>query len=327
MKDRNDIEKNLAQAKDEADKFFSGFPEEHMHKKVFHNLESPHKNFSGRSCFPQGLVEKVSAFAICAVVLLAVIVVFSGGLSLEEGKMTALGQPISQQLLKLDHTDLNQWLHFFKISKPDKINDNLLAVIWEAGRNGDYEMVYSSLFENSSKPCSAALIVFPENQPSMAVISSRNEDNQYIHYRVIGYKDDQILTYLEQNYVTGGELEVVDGVLKEKRFIPEISVEDISPVVTYYIPYQATEEGDIILAAENLSINKGEHIAIIGDEETPIEALNAELFLNWETGRELLNANRNMPLLYAENPGQEDLLIKPLKGGRLKKISVEVRED
>ena len=145
-----------------------------------------------------------------------------------------LGEPVSQEMIKLNESDSGQLLDYFKINKPEQTGDNLLAVIWDSEHEGRYEMAYSSLFEDTNQPGPILMIYFPQNQPDMAVISSENKDLQYIHYRVVGYRKNQIVTLMEQNYINGGEIEVLDGALKESRLVPGYP----GKIVTHYIPYQ-----------------------------------------------------------------------------------------
>ena len=330
MSDKNDLEKILCKSKNESDKFFSNFSYDNMNKMVLHKLKDNRKSFfSGRSL---GLGTKKRVLAACSVILLIFIFFAKDGMNFGNKELASLGTPVSQQLIKLDNQDLSHWVNFFKINKPDKVNDNLLAVIWESDKGDDYKLVYSSLFEDSSRPSPVTKIDFPENNPSMLVISSHNDAGKYIHYRVLGYKEDKIFTYMEQNYVAGGEIKVADGILIENRLIPNNYVEkgsdgDMSRIVTYYIPYQSTETGSIVLPAEKLKIKKGEYIALVGDERSHIEPLNSVLFLEWESGPELLNIDENIKIFHAQNFGREDLYIKLIKGGMAKKISVEVISD
>jgi len=328
--DRKDkLETTLFQGKNEAHNFFSRFSYEKMTSNVLHRLARPEKSRRpvGISHYP--LVTGISALAACFVLIFAAVLIFKGGGSFQNQETSPLGAPVSQQIINLNDEDPSPWLNFFPISKPDQIGLHLLAVIWQAGKSGDYEMAYSSLFENSNKPCPVALIAFPGDQPPMVIISSQNVDQKYLHYRVLGYKGNKILSYLEQNYVTGGEIEVINGILKETRLIPNKYVEKeedggLSQIITYYIPFQLNKFGDIVAPVEKLKINKGEYIALIGNENNPIEALHSRLLLDWEPGRKLLAPGENIRFLYAQDSGQEDLYIKPIKGGIPRKISVEV---
>lgn len=331
MNEKDELEKIFLDAKNDANKFFSNFTHENMNKAVFLKLKKDRKTILPGINFNYRLIAEISALSICSVFLIALLFFFGVEISPKNEEPASMGKPVSQQMIKLGNADLYQWLHFFMINKPDQVDDNLLAVIWKSGGGGDYEMAYSSLFENSNKPRPVVMIAFPDNQPSMAVISSQDSNKKYIHYRVLGYKDNKILAYIEQNYVVGGEIEVIDGALKETRLVPNNFVEmgnggDFSRIVTYYILYQSDKFGDIIPSAESLKINKGDHIAIVGDGSAPIEAFDSKLLSDWEMGSELIDANKNVKLLYAKNSGHEDLYIKPLKGGVSKKISVEIAE-
>jgi hypothetical protein len=327
MNDKYKLEKSLFEAGNESAKFFSKFPYEKMNEAVFLKIASDRKTHAYKKHFNFSLIAKISVLSTCCIILLTVLFSFKTGVNFRDNKKLSMGKPASQQLIKFDNSDLHHWLYFFNINKPDKIDDNLLAVIWNSGTSGSYEMAYSSLLENSNKPCPVAMISFPDDLPSMLIISSQNEEKKYIHYRIIGCKENKIMAYMEQNFVTGGKIEVMDGVLKETRLVPNSYVEedyDMRQMVTYYIPYQFNEFGDIILAVENLKINRGEYIAIIGDISTPIESLKSDLLLDWDVGHKLLNIDRNIKLFHAKNLGREELYIKPINGGTPNKISLEV---
>ncbi|NLY42915.1 MAG: hypothetical protein GX066_02875 [Clostridiaceae bacterium] len=326
------LEMKLLEARKDADRFFSNFPYEKMNNAVFAKLSKDRDVVYHKRHFIYPLVIKISALSACLIFLISAVSFFRDGLDYEKENMASLGKPVSQQMIKPDNKEgLYQWLNFFNINKPNQVENNLLAVIWKPGSSGDYEMAYSSLFENSNKPCPAYMIVFPDNQPSVVIISSQNDDKKYIHYRVLGYKEDKIIAYMEQNYVIGGKIEVVDGALKETRLIPDNYVEkediekenngNMKKIITYYIPYQTNESGDIIPSVENIRIRKGDYIAIIGDNTVPVEILNSRMLLDWDKQYD------NIKSLYAKSSGYEDLCLRPLNGGETKKISVEVVED
>jgi len=323
----DDLEKDLLKARNESNKFFSKFPCDTLNETIFLKIKNDRKSRLSKKPLNFRLAAKLSVLSACCIVLLAVIFSLKTGFSFDDNKQLSLGKPVSQQLIKFDNSDLYQWLYFFNINKPDKIDDNLLAVIWNSNTSGDYEMAYSSLLENSNKPCPITTITFPNDQASLVIISSQNDDKKYIHYRVLGYKENEFMSFIEQNYVTGGKIEVVDGVLKETRLAPNTYInegDEMRQLITYYIPYQSNESGDIILPVKSLKVNKGEFIAIIGDKNTPVETLNSDLLLYRDTAYKLLNIDESINLLHAENSGREDLYIRPLKGGTPDKISVEV---
>ena len=242
-KDKDDMEKLLLRAKKDANKFFSSFPYANFNKDVHYNLEKGRKRIPIKS-LNYKLCLKYSVLGICFLLFLIGAIYKYNKNSFVRDKMVSMGEPVSQQMLKFEEENIYQWLHFFKINKPYQKDNNLLAVIWSPINNGDFEMVYSSMFENSSRPLPVHIIGFPENRSSIIIISSKNDEGKYIHYRIISYKDNRFLTYFEQNYVAGGKIEVVDGAIKETRLVPNNYVEknddqDMSKIVTYYIPYQS----------------------------------------------------------------------------------------
>ncbi|HHY78283.1 MAG TPA: hypothetical protein GX498_07250 [Clostridiales bacterium] len=326
--DKNDMEKILFQAKKDVDKFFSGFPYANLNKSVHCNLKNGRKPVSVNT-INYKLSLKYSALGICILLLL-----IGGFYNYNEKSFrsdASMGEPISKQMLKFEDENIYQWLHFFKINKPYHKDNNLLAVIWNPINNGDFEMVYSSMFENSSKPLPVHIIGFPENKSSIIIISSIDDDEKYIHYRIISYKDNKLFTFVEQNYVIGGKIEVVDGAIKETRLVPKNLVgkngeQDMRRIVTYFIPYQLDKYGNITLPLEELKINKGEHVAIIGDDSVPIEISDSKLLLDWNRDDSLVNINNDIKHLYACNSGNEYIYIKPLNGGMSKRIFINVMD-
>ena len=52
--------------------------------------------------------------------------------------------------------------------------------------------------------------------------------------------------------------------------------------------------GNITLPLEKLNMNKGEHIAIIGDESVPIEISDSKLLLSWDRESSLVRLNNDI---------------------------------
>lgn len=324
--------------KNESNRFFSDFNNHKMSNAVFyrirnHNKDNRKKFAKSDIGFNYTIVSSISVILTCFVFLITSAFILSGKALYENEKNEIMGEPVSQQRIIFSDSGLkDNWITFFKINKPDKVlQNNLLAVLWETGKNGDYQMAYSSMFENSSKPEPVRIIDFNDEQPSMAVISTKNPEKQYIHYRVIGYSDSRIIAFMEQDYVTGGEISVIDGVIKETRLMPdtgfyENSGSHLHQVVTYYIPYQINKSGDIFTTVQNLRIRKGDFIAVLGNENTPVETLNSDLLIDWEPENELINYNMNTKFFRTENSGQEEIYIRPLNNsGQGRKISVLIQ--
>ncbi|MGI6084097.1 MAG: hypothetical protein ACOYIF_01470 [Acetivibrionales bacterium] len=333
----NEISNLEDKLKKESNRFFAGFDYKKLSRAVFlkikdHDEKSGKKFAIPKMGFNYRIAARVSAILACFVLLITSVIFLRGTIYKNE-KNEMIGKPISQQKIDLNDTDYKEkWVTFFKINKPDKVRQgNLLAVLWETGRNGDYQMAYSSMFENSSIPEPVRTIAFNNEQPSIIILSTTNTDKQYIHYRVVGYSGSRIIAFMEQNYVTCGEIAVIDGVIKETRLVPGLIFNkkhqsDLHQMVTYYIPYQVNESGDIHTPVENLKINKGDFIAVLGNENTPVETLNSNLLIDWEQGSELLNNNINTKFFKTENTGQEDIYIKPSnEGGKGKIISILVQ--
>jgi hypothetical protein len=327
MTDLNDMDKLLSRAKNEAEKFFADYSYERMNKAVYSRIRSETKVNQLKKIYDSSRNHKIlSKTKIPAIIACTFFLLISFSALLfrvysNQEKVNLLGEPVSQEMIKLNESDSGQLLDYFKINKPEQTGDNLLAVIWDSEHEGRYEMAYSSLFEDTNQPGPILMIYFPQNQPGMAVISSENKDLQYIHYRVVGYRKNQIVTLMEQNYINGGEIEVLDGALKESRLVPGYP----GKIVTHYIPYQLSKSGDIISSLQNIKINIGEYIAFIGNSSDPVEVSYSDLFSEREY--EPTDSSNEYRILYAESSGHEELSIKPVSGGKTKTISVEVVEN
>jgi|GEM_PF-2014646 len=325
--------------KNESNRFFSDFNNHKMSNAVFYRIRNHYKEENRKKFIKSGIgfnyavLSRIPVILACFVLLITSAFLLKDKALYENEKDDMLGKPVSQQKIN-DSSFKDNWITFFKINKPDKfLQDNLLAVLWETGKNGDYHMAYSSMFENSSKPEPVRIIDFNDEQPSMVIISTKNPTKQYIHYRVVGYSNSRIIELMEQDYVTGGEISVIDGVIKETRLMPNTDFDENSgsylhQVVTYYIPYQINKSGDIFTSVQNLKINKGDYIAVLGNENTPVETLNSDLLIDWQPENELFNYNNNMNTKYfrTENAGQEEIYIRPLNNsGQGRKISVLIQ--
>jgi len=312
MTDFDEMHTFFSRAKYEADRFFSKYYNEGLRKNVYDKLREERK-----------IKLKLPVAIAC---IFCILIFFSALLINEYNRQidmanASLGDPVLQETIKLSEQDANQqFLDYFKINKPDKTGDNLLAVIWDSERNGRYEMAYSSLFENSNQPGPVLMIYFPSDMPDMAVISSYNNDMQFIHYRVLGYEEDQIVTLMEQNYIDEGKIEVNNGALKETRYVPKKQ----NNIVTHYVPYQVDESGEIIPALQDIKINTGEYITFIGSTIYPVEISYSSLFS--ELKNDIIRADRELKILYAKNAGHDQVFLKPVYGGKPKTITVHVTE-
>lgn len=316
------LDNYLNKAKKDSNSFFTKVPYEKLNRTVLRKISNNDVNTLPARHFGLKL-RPISIFAVSLVVI-AVISIFTFTNRFKDQSSVSIGEPVSQEMIEFDNSEKSQWLYYFKFRKPDHANNNLLAVIWEYGRSGNYEIVYSSVFENSNKPCKSSVISFPDDQPPIFVISSLNDDEEYIHYRMLGFKENKIFTLMEQNYVSNGKLEVIEGVLKETRFIPTADNE-ITEIITYFIPYQLNEDGDIVSSAEKLRINRGEHIALVGYENMPVALMNNTLIWEKESDiMDIMDINKNIVLYSADKAGKEYIYICPLNNGQPKKILVEI---
>lgn len=326
MKDK-ELDKKLLEASNEAEKFFSHIDMSNIknNTKIKIKCVEDTNSFNRRYKF-KSVYTKIGAISIC--ILILILIPYAFNISISNDGYSDAGKPISQQPIKLSSNEESQWLNFFKINKPDR-SSNLLAVIYKYNTNGDYKVIYSSLFENSENPQPVSTITFPKGQYPMLLISSQNKQREFLHYRVVGYKNGKILSYLKQDFVPEGEVKVINGVLREKRIIPaeyESNTDNVyKSVVTYYIPYYIDEYGNVILSTNHLRIRKGENVAIIGDNNSIIGTYSSGHLIEKEQYN-IEYSDNNIKYLYAETCGKENIYIKP-KEGIAKKLFVTVEDD
>jgi hypothetical protein len=311
------LDEKLNTGKKEAERFFNkNIDSDRIRKGIYIRLsnDTPRKKNNGL------LYGKIS-ITIAACILLLLITPYLSNTFINYENKDMLGEPINQQLISLNEK-ANQLLNFFKIGEPDKKSSNLLAVLWNEDDHGDYRVVYSNLLENSDKPLPVSMILFPDNENHMALIASVNNRENYVHYRVIGYNDNEVNTYLMQDYVPNGEVTITDNVIKEKRIMPleytqEDSQDNNIQTITYYIAYTYNELGNLVLSTDHIRINKGEQIVIFGDNNNPVEVYPSELFFKDEGEDSLMYIN-------SLSGGASSIDIKPKYGGVPQKLFVEV---
>ena len=77
-----------------------------------------------------------------------------------DGENASLGI-LYLEMIKLDESDASrQLVDYFKINKPNQGGISILAVVWDTEHDGNYEMIYSSLFEDSDQPGPVQMISF-----------------------------------------------------------------------------------------------------------------------------------------------------------------------
>lgn len=237
--DDNRLEELLQKAKGESERFFGGWDVDPCRQEVMGRLkrEKPNKGFS--------LVRWGKVAIASACLLVALLVPFT---------LTKTKQ-FTPQAITLDKREPAQLVNFVPLASPGQTNHSLLAVLWGVSPEGQYKVVYSSLFNDSAIPHPVYTLDIPGTPYRVALISSEDDQQKYLHYRLIGYTDQSIDTILAEDYVPGGKLDIDEGKMVEER-------EDGS--VTHIVPYQIDEEGTLTLSADKVQLQLGEELLLIG---------------------------------------------------------------
>jgi hypothetical protein len=236
--DEKRLEELLDTAKKEADQFFSGWEAQLTSLKISH--KNGHKL---KDKFPQPNWKRLGLVFIC--LLLCLFIPYQVNKS-----SNALPQSIV-----LDEREPAQLVDFVPIVNPAHSKHSQLAVLWHINPQGQYELVYSSLFNDSVFPKPVSTLAFPDSPYSMALLSSEDGTKKYLHYRLIGYSQEDVKTFLAEDYVLGGKLNIEDGKMVEERD---------DGLVTHIIPCQVDEDGELLLTADQVELQLGEELLLIG---------------------------------------------------------------
>ena len=103
---------------------------------------------------------------------------------LQQAKQYAL------QTVTLDERRPSQLVNFVPVSNPARTGQGLLAVLWGLNPEGQYQVIYSSMFNDSVFPHPVSTLDFPGTPYRMALISSEDSEQKYLHYRLVGYRSE-----------------------------------------------------------------------------------------------------------------------------------------
>lgn len=240
--DDNRLEELLQEAKSQADRFFAGWDLGPSRQKAKSRIQAGDfkKSFSL-------LARREWAKLGLALVFLLLTLFFP--YRIRQAKQYAL------QTVTLDERRPSQLVNFVPVTNPAHTGQCLLAVLWGLNPQGQYQVIYSSMFNDSVLPHPVSTLDFPGTPYRMALLSSEDSEQKYLHYRLIGYADQNINTIFAADYVPGGKLDLEEGKMVEER-------EDGS--VTHIIPYQIDDKGDLILSADKIQLQLGEKLLLIG---------------------------------------------------------------
>lgn len=335
MNDR-ELNEKLKAAKEEADRFFAAWKFNPYRKMIYRRLENP-DNYTDSDAFnsPWRLVfnKKVVLASLLLILLALNLFNFS-----PFKQSPNIGVPISQQPIRFGDNSTTKWVSFFRLDEPDRSKNSLLAVIWDSSPDGDYKMIYSSLLENCDIPHPVSVMDFPGSSSKLLLISSGNKNSGHLHYRLIEYDDSSraFVTYLEQDFVPYGKVNIEEGIIVEERTVPGIysAQENEFPrskgktVVTRLVPYKIDSKGNLILPTDYIRLNRGDYLTFIGYNTG--QHLKITL-----AGRILDNLHyesfylTDMPYiqLHAVNPGKGVIILETdMKSGPRKELKLEIEE-
>jgi len=268
MKDK-DLDKILETARNQSEEFFNNFNFEQSRKIVLKKIEN--SNLNKRNFYNRLLENKIfikGVLATCIIIFVAFI-----SYQIGENNFTKIGTPVLQQVVKLDDNENNHLVNYFRVDNPNKGN-NLLAVVWQKDLKGNYQIIYSSILENTDIPNPVTIMNIPFSESKFALVSSSNKDKNFIHYRLIKYNNSNTQTYLEENFVPEGKIEINNGMLIEERATPndyylQKGNQEIlasNKIYRYFIPIELRKDGGVTLTTNKIRLKKGSILTLLPDD-------------------------------------------------------------
>ena len=173
--------------------------------------------------------------------------------------------PVASQTVSLGGEGKDCLINYFPVSAPEINESSLVSVLWELGEST--RMMYSTMFERCDEPYPASSMEFPGTSDTIILILSGDSAENFINYRLLGYGSDAVKVWREQDFVPGGSLEILDGVIVERR----IMVKEAGMTVSHIVPYEILATGELMLPVNDLDIRLGEQILLVGgDCEGPL---------------------------------------------------------
>lgn len=273
MKDR-ELDDKLKIARHQSEQFFTKLNFEQSRKLVYKRIEN---NSSIKKNLFERFLNKKLLLKGTTVFLLFLVVVYSF-MQIDNNKHSNRSTPILQQSIELG--DNNNYLaNYFIVDNPNNVN-NLLAILWKKDLNGNYKIIYSSMMENANIPNPVVIMSMPFSESKFALVSSKNEDGNFIHYRFIKYNNDSITTYLEENYVPEGKIEINNGMLIEERVEHNDNYFEKNDKITlqndkiyrYFIPIEFNNDGSFALSTNEIKLKEGSVLTLLAkDKIVPLE--------------------------------------------------------
>lgn len=268
------LDKKLKIARNQSEQFFTKFNFEQSRKLVYKRTED---NTNVKVNLLEKLLNNKLLLKGTVTFFIMIIIVF-GARQIGNDCFIENGTPILQQSIQLDN-NTDYLVNYFIVDNPNKDN-NLLAILWKKDLRGDYQVVYSSMMENTNMPNPVTIMNMPFSESKFALVSSRNKDKNFIHYRFIKYSNDSVMTYLEENYVTEGKIEINNGMLVEERIEPNDyylqknnkPISKDSKVYRYFVPVELKSDGNLTLSTNQIKLKEGAILTLlVEDRIMPLE--------------------------------------------------------
>jgi uncharacterized protein YcfL len=328
MNDR-ELDQKLKIAKRQADKFFSNWKFEPCTREVEERVNSLSNTSKSK------LRLKTVSATVASLVIILILTFASNKVNLfNNNKASKAGTPILEQLIKLDDYEPAHLINFFQLNNPNGDSQNLLAVLWELDSNGKYQMIYNSILEDVDIPEPVEVMEMPVKHNKLVLISSKNIEQNHLHYRVMSYDNHTIKTLMEENYVPNGSIEIRNGMIIEKRIEPVKSLnsrseepsKEFRQIVTLLVPYQYNEKGDLVLSTNYVRLKRGEYLGFIGSEWDDLYRINYKEKVLKEIGVENNLIKKGLKTKFqAVDLGIEMISIEPKnRTGIAKKLLIEV---
>lgn len=134
--------------------------------------------------------------------------------------------------------------------------------------------------ENTDIPNPVTVMNIPFSDSKFALVSSSNNDKNFIHYRLIKYNNNSTETYLERNYVPEGKVSFYNGMLIEERTVSndyhikddKIPVLKSRKIYRYFLPLELNNNGRFSISANEIKLKKGAILTFLLDKDAlPLE--------------------------------------------------------
>jgi len=335
-----ELDELLKRGKKESEDFFSHASLNTIRSAVHHKI-SGHNAQKASSAIKRLRVLSVNA-AISAAFLIIIIAVLLGTGILQPWEKpygNTASSPVAEQTISLNGDDSLEngskryLVSFFPIFKPNHKEQSLMTIMWRLDSDGNSEIMYNSLFENTDEPYPVSTIEFSDADSKLILISSGNSKRRYMHYRLVEYSNDTISTLWSQDFVPDGKLGVKDGVVVEQRSSEETYPDPGAgdnpnrPItqISYIIPYKTGSMGEVLLPVERLDVRVGEQILLVGDDIVNNLQVSSEKGMIKRIGQESNTYGKEQVMVFqAASKGNDVLSLAGKDDGGIRVLMVSI---